>query len=188
MMRKETVYFEKPGEENSPAAIEAAMKYLDEGIEHFVVATTRGKTGAAFAEALSGRNVNLVCVTHSAGFREPSRLELNAELKLTIEEHGGKVLTATMLSHSIETAIMEKHQGLYPTYLIAQTLRLFCQGVKVAVEIVMQAADAGLIPEAEPVVAVAGSGWGADTVCLVRSAASKRFFDVRILEIAARPR
>jgi len=188
MKTKETVYFEKPGEENTEAALDAAMKYLDEGKKHFVVATTRGKTGAALAEALAGKDVNLVCVTHSAGFREPSRLELDDQLKRRIEEHGGRVHTGTILTHSIETALMERHQGIYPTYLIAQTLRLLCQGVKVAVEIVMEACDAGLVPEAEEVVAVAGTGWGADTVCLVKSAASKRFLDLRVLEIAAKPR
>lgn len=188
MIRKETIYFEKPGEENTAAALEAAMAFLDEGKRHFVVATTRGKTGAAFAEALAGKDANLVCVTHSAGFREPSQLELKDEHKLEIEKHGGRVLTATILTHSIEAALMEKHQGIYPTYLVAQVLMLFCQGIKVCVEIVMEACDAGLVPEGEEVVAVAGTGWGADTVCLVRSVASKRFLDLRVLEIAAKPR
>lgn len=187
-MRKETIYFEKPGEDNTPAALEVAMKYLDEGKKHFVVATTRGKTGLKFAQALAGKGANLVCVTHSAGFREPSRLEIAPEDRAKIEAAGAKVYTGTILSHSIEAALMDKHQGIYPAYIIAQTLRLFGQGVKVAVEIVMEACDAGLIPEAEEVVAVGGTGWGADTVCLVRSAASKRFLDVHVLELACKPR
>ncbi len=188
MITKETVYFEKPGEENSAAALEVALKYLEEGKKHFVVATTRGKSGVRFAEALRGKKANLVCVTHSAGFREPSELELDAEARVKIEALGGKILTATILTHSIEASLMAKHQGIYPTYLIAQTLRLFSQGVKVAVEIVMEACDAGLVPESEEVVAVAGTGWGSDTVCLIRSAASKRFLELRVLEIAAKPR
>jgi len=53
---------------------------------------------------------------------------------------------------------------------------------------VMEACDAGLIPEGEEVVAAAGTGWGADTVALIRSAASKRFLDLHVLEIACKPR
>jgi len=53
---------------------------------------------------------------------------------------------------------------------------------------VMMAADAGLIPEAEEVIAVAGTARGADTVCIIKSAASKRFLDLKVLEILAKPR
>ena len=52
----------------------------------------------------------------------------------------------------------------------------------------MMAADAGLIPEGEEIVAVAGTGRGADTVMVIRSAASKRFLELRVLEILAKPR
>jgi uncharacterized protein len=152
------------------------------------VATTRGVSGVKFAEVLSGKDAGLVCVTHSSGFREPNVLELTKDNRAKIESLGGKIHVGTILTHSLETSLMDKHQGLYPTYLIAQTLRLFSQGTKVCVEIVMEACDAGLVPEGEEVVAVAGTGWGSDTVCLIRSAASKRFLNVRVLEIACKPR
>jgi hypothetical protein len=82
---------------------------------------------------------------------------------------------------------MKKHQGLYPTYIVAETLRLFGQGIKVAVEIAMEACDAGLIPEGEDVVSVAGTGRGADTVAVIRAHPSNRFLDVRVRQIAAKP-
>ena len=188
MIRKDTVYFETPGEMNTDEAVKVALKYLEEGKRHFVVATTRGMSGVRFAEALKGKDASLVCVTHSAGFREPNVLELTKENRARIESLGGKIYVGTILTHSIETSLMDKHQGLYPTYLIAQTLRLFSQGVKVCVEIVMEACDGGLVPEGEEVVAVAGTGWGSDTVCLIRSAASKRFLNIRVLELACKPR
>ncbi len=52
----------------------------------------------------------------------------------------------------------------------------------------MMAADAGLIPEGEEVIAVAGTGRGADTVAVLRAAPSKRFLDLKVLEILAKPR
>ena len=52
----------------------------------------------------------------------------------------------------------------------------------------MKATDAGLMPEGEEVIAVAGTGYEADTVMILKSAASKRFLDLRVLEILAKPR
>jgi hypothetical protein len=52
----------------------------------------------------------------------------------------------------------------------------------------MEAVDAGLIPEEEEVVAVGGTARGWDTVALIRSAASKRFMKLTVLELWAKPR
>ena len=82
---------------------------------------------------------------------------------------------------------MKKHQGVYPGYIVAQTLRLLGQGIKVCVEIVVEACDAGLIPEGEDIIAVAGTGKGADTVAIVQAHPSDRFLDVRIRQILAKP-
>ena len=72
--------------------------------------------------------------------------------------------------------------------IIAQSLRRFGEGAKVCCEIVMMAVDGGLVPEGEEVLAVAGTGLGADTVMVLKSAASKRFLELRVLEILAKPR
>jgi uncharacterized protein len=52
----------------------------------------------------------------------------------------------------------------------------------------MEAVDAGLIPEGEEVVAVGGMARGWDTVAIVKSAASKRFMQLSVLEIWGKPR
>jgi len=67
-------------------------------------------------------------------------------------------------------------------------LRLFGEGMKVAVEIVAMAADAGLIPVDRDVIAIAGTGRGADTAIVIRPANSKNLFDMTIREIIAKPR
>lgn len=187
-MIRQVEYFEKAGKQNSERCIEIAAALVDEGYKHVVVATTVGDTGAAMARRLEERDVNLVVVTHSAGFREPNHFELLPEHRDEILRLGGKLYTGTILTHSIETAFAAKFQGLYPTMIVAQSLRRFGEGPKVCCEIVMEACDGGLIPEFEEVVSVAGTARGADTVCIVRSAASKRFFDLKVLEILAKPR
>jgi hypothetical protein len=91
------------------------------------------------------------------------------------------------LTHSIETALAKEFSGSYPTILVANTLRRLGQGIKVCCEIVMEAADAGLIAEGKEVVAVAGTAKGADTVAIIKSAASKRFLDLYVSQIVAKP-
>jgi hypothetical protein len=52
----------------------------------------------------------------------------------------------------------------------------------------MMTADAGLIPEGEEVISVAGTARGADTVMIIKAAPSKRFLELKVLEILAKPR
>lgn len=164
------------------------MSLVDEGYKHVVVATTAGDTGVAIARKLYGKDINLVAITHSFGFKEPKHFELLSENRNEILALGGKIHTCTILTHSIETAFAQKFSGLYPTMIVAQSLRRFGEGTKVCCEIVMEACDGGLIPEFEEVISLAGTGRGADTVCIIKSATSKRFFDLKILEILAKPR
>ncbi len=105
-----------------------------------------------------------------------------------IEELGAKVFTGTILRNSLEESFLTKFEGIYPTTIIAETLRRFVEGTKVCAEIVMEACDAGLIEEEKDVIAVAGTGIGSDTICLIESTTSGRFFDLKIKEILAKPR
>jgi hypothetical protein len=187
-MRKMVDYFEKPGPENTARCLEIAKQAVLDGMRHVVVATTAGDTGAAVAEALAGTNANVVAVTHSAGFKTASELELSEENRRRILKAGARIYTGTILTHSLETSLATQFQGVYPTTLIALSLRRLGQGIKVACEIVMEACDAGLIPEQAEVIAIAGTGRGADTVAVLRSAASKRFHELKVLEILAKPR
>jgi hypothetical protein len=186
---RKIVYFEKTGKENTAACLDIVQSALRErDCRHLIVASTTGATGLLFAESLRESGVNLVVVTHSAGFRGPNTFELPAETADRIRKAGGALYTGTILTHSIETSLSGKFSGIYPAMIIAQSLRRFGEGTKVCCEIVMMAADGGLIPEGEEVMAVAGTAYGADTVLVVRSAASKRFLDLRVLEILAKPR
>ena len=188
-MERKVIYFEKTGKENTEACLEVVKQAIKEsGYKHVVVASTGGYTGRMFSEALRGSQINLIVVTHSAGFKEPNMNEMPEEVRKKIETNGARVFTGSMLTHSLETSIASKFSGSYPTLIIAQSLRRFGEGPKVCCEIVMMAADAGLIPEGEEVLAVAGTAWGADTVMVIKSAASKRFLDLKVLEILAKPR
>lgn len=188
-LQRTVTYFEKPGHENTSLCLDIVKNAIKNfNYKHVVIASTTGSTGELFAEALRDSGVNLVVITHSYGFKEPNNSEMPNASREKIQSFGAKVYTGTMITHSLETALSSKFSGLYPTLLIAQSLRRFGEGPKVCCEIVMMAADAGLIPEGEEVIAVAGTGKGSDTVMIIRSATSKRFLDLKVLEILAKPR
>ena len=188
-MERTVVYFEKTGEGNTAACLDVAKKAIERyGYKHIIIASTTGETGLSFSEALEQLPSNIIIVTHSSGYREQNSIEMPHDVRKKIESHGAKVFTGTMLTHSIETAFAKKFSGQYPTLIVANTLRRFGEGAKVCCEIVMMAADAGLIPEGEEVLAVAGTAKGADTVMVLKSAASKRFLDLKMLEVLAKPR
>lgn len=188
MIRREVWYFEKAGPENTQACLELLEKAVAEGYGQVVVASTTGASGVQAARRLAGKGVNLAVVGHSVGFKGPNIDEFLEEHYQEITSLGGKVLKATILTHSLESSIAEQFKGSAPTLLIANTLRRLGQGLKVCCEIVMEATDAGLIPEGAEVVASGGTARGWDTVTIIRAAASKRFLNLSVLEIWAKPR
>ncbi len=182
-----SVWFEKAGKQNTEEALRIAYEaFKERGIPHVVVASTFGDTGLKACEIFEGEDVNLVVVTHNVGFREPGRLELTPERRQELEDRGAKVYTGTMVFRNIGTAIREL-QHYSQQDLIANTLRLFGQGIKVCVEIVLMACDAGLIPP-EDVIAVAGTARGADTVAIIKAMPSNKLFSLKVREILAKPR
>jgi len=188
-MQKSITYFEKTGPGNTEECLKIVKQHITEfNYKHVVVATTTGSSGQLFAEALKDEKINLVVVTHSYGFKEPNSIELTDDARNKIMSAGAKIYTGTMITHSLETALAKKFSGVYPTLLVAQSLRRFGEGAKVCCEMIMMAVDAGLIPEGEEIITVAGTGRGADTVTVIRSAASKRFLELKVLEILAKPR
>lgn len=182
-----TVYFEKPGKENTARTLAAAQERADQlGLETVLVASTTGATGAKAVEVFQGQQV--VVVSHSTGFREPNVQELMPEYRATIEAGGGKILTCQHAFGGVNRAVRKK-MGTYLTdEIIAYTLRTFGQGTKVCLEIALMAADAGLVPVGEPCLAVGGTGRGADTALVLIPANAQTFFDLEVMEILAKPR
>jgi hypothetical protein len=181
------VYFKKTGKENTGKTLEAAAKRAEElGIQNVVVASTSGETGLMAANIFASKN--LVIVSHSTGFVKPDYQELMPEFRKKIEEAGAKILTCQHALGGVGRAVRKKLETYELEEIIAYTLRIFGEGTKVAVEIALMAADAGLIPTIEPCISVGGTGQGADTAMLLQPAHAQNFFDLRIMEILAKPR
>lgn len=181
------LYFEKPGPQNTRRTLEAAAARADElGVRSVVVASSSGRTGVLGAQHFRGKN--LIVVTHSTGFMKPDFQELQPSLKRRIEALGGKILTCQHAFGGVNRAVRKKLATYELDEIIAYTLRTYGEGAKVAVEISLMAADAGLISTIEPCISIGGSGFGADTALLLRPANAQTFFDIRVLEVLAKPR
>jgi hypothetical protein len=183
----QSVYFDKQGRGNTERTLQIAKARAEElGISTILVATTSGATGVRAAEEFRGFNV--VVVTHSTGFKQPNVQELTGKNRRAIEAAGAKILTCQHAFGSVGRAVRKKLGTYELEEIIAYTLRIFGEGVKVACEITLMAADAGLVRTDEPVIAIAGTGRGADTAVVLRPANAQTFFDMRIMEILCKPR
>jgi hypothetical protein len=186
MVKKSTLYYSSPGEVNTDQTLSEAKLRADElGITDIVVASTRGNTALKALEVFKG--YNLVIVPHVTGLREPGVQEMSIEVQEKVRAAGGKLVIATHVFSGVDRAIQARFDTVYPVGIIAQTLRMFGQGMKVVAEIVAMAADAGVIPADKDVVAIAGTGRGADTAVVISPANAHRFFDMVIKEIIVKP-
>ena len=180
------VYFRRPGRANTARTLGLVRARAEAlGIRQVLVATTTGATGVQAAQELAGLDV--IAVTHSTGFREPDTQELTDENRAAIVAAGAQVLTCTHSFGGVGRAVRKK-LGTYETEeIIAFTLRTFCEGIKVVAEIALMAADGGLVSTTDPVIAIAGTGRGADTAVVLKPSNAQTFFDLQFVEIICMP-
>ena len=189
MVRREVLYFDEFGPQNTAETIKAAKKAaLDLRLKHVVVASGSGATGVKVAEEFKGSKIKVVVVTEYAG-----ALEFKEEYGKKLKELGATVVTgihAFLSPAESISKLCEKHCS--ENTIIKEVLYRFSQGTKVATEIVLMATDAGAIPEGEDVVAMAGTDKGADTAIVIKSCHAGSFFDkekgIEFREIIAMPR
>ncbi|MCE5260311.1 MAG: hypothetical protein LLG44_14815 [Chloroflexi bacterium] len=180
-------YFTASGAANTLKTLELVKQYVaDSAAQHILVATTSGRSGVQACELLDP--AKLVIVTHSSGFAQANTQELLPENRQRIEAAGASIVTAAHAFGGVGRAVRRKFSTLQVDELIANVLRTFSEGTKVACEITLMSADAGLISSSEEVIAIAGTGSGLDTAAVIRAATAQDFFDLRVLEIICKPR
>ncbi len=186
-MESKIVYFEKPGTENTDETLRIARRRAEElGIKKIVVASTRGETAVKAVEVFKGLRV--ISVSHSTGFGEPNVQRFPEESRKIVESKGGIVLTATHPLAGVSRALRNKTNTVAIGDMVAEVLRILGQGIKVACEITVMAADAGLVRTDEDIIVIAGTSRGADTAVVLTPVTSQNFFDLRVKEILCKPR
>lgn len=180
------MYFEGPGKTNTEETLKRAFERGRAlGLNEVVVASTTGDTAFKAAEIFEG--FTMTAVSYHCGFRKPFESVMAASVRKDLEVRGIKVISATHALSGVERAVAKKHGGVYPALLIADTLRLFGQGTKVAVEVAIMAADSGALT-GNDIVSIGGSGHGSDTALILKPANQSDIFDIRIREVVCKPR
>jgi len=164
-------YFDKTSDKDPEGmtrqTLRLALKRGDElGIKYFVVASSTGLVAKMALSELAGRR--LVVVGEDRSWYDG-------------------VLLKDLRSKAVPTLFSREIPYSYPSDVQA-ALRRFCEGAKVCPEVVMLAADKNAVPTGREVVAIAGTGSGADTAMVVASAKSKDFGELRIKELLCKPR
>jgi hypothetical protein len=180
-------YFAEPGSKNTGATLEAARERAETlKIGKIVISSCTGRS-ALKALDLFGKDLSLVVVTHSTGSKAPDYQELPEKVRRQLMEKGASVLTAQHAFGGIGRAVRNKTGTYQIDEVIAYTLRTFGQGTKVAIEIALMAADAGLIRTDEDVISIGGTGQGVDTALVLKPAHTQNFFDLKVREVICKP-
>ena len=168
---KRIEYFTSYGSQNTERTIEIVKKRVErDDIKTVVVASMSGETGVTFSKALKDL---AIVVSHK---------EMNSSYKQQIIKLGGKAVDKTHLALHME--------GMDD---VRETFRMFGQGFKVAVEVILIAADKGEISRYNDVIGVGGTAKGVDTAIIARATPTKEIFSkdetkkLEIREVLAMP-
>ena len=179
------MYFDEPGKGNTDRTVRCAFDRARElGINEVIVASSSGDTANKVMDIFEGFKV--VVVTYHCGFKEPFKSVMPEDAKRNLEARGAVIVGGTHALSGIERSVAKKYSGFAPVLLMADTLKLFGQGTKVAVEITVMAADAGSL-SGRDVAAIGGSSRGADTALILTPVHQNNFFDMKIREIVCKP-
>ena len=181
------VYFDRPGERNTDEVLRIARERADElGIRTVVVASVRGYTAVKAVDIFQGMKV--VVVAAHTGWYGPDRQAFTEEGRQVVESKGGRILTAPHVFGGLSYAMRDMFGTATLGVDMGSTLRLLGHGMKVVCEIVMAAADAGLVRTDEEVISIGGTDKGADTAVVTKPVNVHNFFDLRVKEILCKPR
>ena len=181
-------YFEKKGTVNTDRTLEIALACCeDKGIKKVVVASSTGKTALRLHEKAKP-SVEIIAVTYGAGSKYREEVEEFNRNRETLAKKGIQTVRGLQGLSATERAFENKYKsGLLPLNIVADTLRMFSQGMKVCLEVALMAAEAGFITPDEEVVVVGGSGTGADTAVIMKPAYAASMFDTKFKAILCMP-
>lgn len=183
-----TTYFDGTGKEFTEETAKRAVARAKElGIKEFVIASNTGASAWTLIEQLGGSGTGVTVITHAAGFSQPFKLEMDENDRKKLLSIGAAVVTTGHALSGVERSFSRKHQGTYPALIVADTLRLFGQGMKVCVECAVMASDAGTLSGGK-IVSIGGSGRGSDTAVVMTPGHAASFLEqIKIHEVICKP-
>ena len=181
-------YFDNKGPVNTDKTLEIALACCKErNIEKIVVASSTGETAIKLYEK-AGNSVKIIAVTYGAASRFRAEVEEFNKNRDSLMDRGIGIVQGLHALSGVERSFEGKYKsGFIPLNLVSDTLRMFCQGVKVCVEITVMAVEHGLISMDEDIVAIGGSGKGADTAMVLKSGSAVSIFETKIKALLCMP-
>ena len=190
MERKFITYFEEQGNDYTDDLIKAVKDKLESSgdIKRILIASSTGESALKLYAALDDDDIEIINVTHHMGFKEDNVADISDEMIKKLEDVGIKTYIGAHAFSGAARGVTNKYGGFSPLDVVADTLRMFCHGVKVSAEISIMAADAGLVPVGEKIIAIGGRGHGVDTAVILTPVNAKNLFDLKFHEIIAMPK
>ena len=190
MERKFITYFEKQGNDYTDELIKAVKDKLDacDDIKRIVIASATGESALKLYGAIDDGDIEIINVTHHMGFSGENESDISDEMVKKLEDVGIKTYFGAHAFSGAARGVTNKYGGYSPLDIVADTLRMFSHGIKVAAEISIMAADAGLIPVGEDIIAIGGRGHGVDSAVILTPVNAKDLFNLQFHEIIAMPK
>ena len=190
MARRFITYFDKQGEDYTDELILAVKDKLDvaKNIKYILIASTTGESALKLHNAIDNDDITIINVSHNVGFSGDNESDISDEMIAKLENVGIKTYQGLHAFSGAARGVTNKYGGFSPLDVVADTLRMFSHGVKVSAEISFMAADAGLVPVGEEIMAIGGRAHGVDTAVILTPVNSKNLFNMKIHEIIAMPR
>ncbi|WP_296872971.1 pyruvate kinase alpha/beta domain-containing protein [uncultured Methanobrevibacter sp.] len=190
MERKFITYFEEQGNDYTDDLIKAVKDKLESSgdIKRILIASSTGESALKLYAALDDDDIEIINVTHHMGFKEDNVADISDEMIKKLEDVGIKTYIGAHAFSGAARGVTNKYGGFSPLDVVADTLRMFSHGVKVSAEISIMAADAGLVPVGEKIIAIGGRGHGVDTAVILTPVNAKNLFDLKFHEIIAMPK
>jgi hypothetical protein len=188
-MELRTLVFDTAGRHNTDATLQIAKeRAMALGIAQVVVASSHGDTARKAHSLFASEGINVIAVSICHGW-ESVGWTMSSDTRAELTELGVIVHTGIQaLGDGVGSAFTEKYGGRAPEEIVRDTLYRFSQGMKVAVECVLMAADAGLLDMGQEVIGIAGTNSGADTAIICKPAYPRTFCELEIRELLAKPR
>ena len=170
-------YFGEKGSGNTDELSQIVARRIGEGgIEAVVVATSSGRTALTVAGAVAGAVPVFAANFQSAHWDRHTRPD--ASIQKQAEAQGAVFMPEKPVARYLKDIDGHSPKSLY----------LFGQGMKVAVEVIMQAVEVGHIQPGAVVIGVGGSSRGADVAVVARAAGPDELGKLWVSEILAKPR
>lgn len=212
------VVFERPGPVNTDKIVDI-VSAVSSNHEFIVVASITGDS--ALKIAVKTENKKIICVTCPQGMywevdkmntgpfadipelmeiqeswrsqgQQRVPMDIDARNRELLEEHGISIVKGTIPFFGPSFSMRLHINKTNALDIVAKTLELISTGTLVCLESVLMAVDAGVVPENEEVIALAGTERGLDTAWVIKSCCSSNLFHptkgAKFIELLAKPR